>query len=144
MMMKRILIFVLLVWSYLLALAQDNKPIVLDQEVVAGRWLETKYTKDKIDRTDDNISSILIFKENLNFHKGKNTEAMIIFDIAGKYSVQGDSINITYFDFSTKRPDSNKPRKMVINVHSIVHDEMKVTVNEPDRHKYEAILTRQD
>lgn len=143
--MKKIAVLFILVIITMSAMTQTSvKPIInLQNKDIVGRWIETeKIMADNPAR--DNTPAIFVFKEDSTYHKGAEIDDMIIFAIAGRYTVKNDSIYVTYFDFSGRHTGSQRQQKMWMKILSYSTDEMRVMIRESRYNKYEATLRRQN
>lgn len=113
------------------------------QYKVAGRWVEVE--RQAADGSPDQYQplAIYIFNKDSTFYKGVETDGVLLFGVAGRYLVSGDSVQISFFDFVSRRPDNGKMRKMNMKILSITNSELRVEINESRYRKYTALLRRQ-
>lgn len=119
--------------SFSLFIKSQDK-VSISKEDIAGRWMEFKRIEG------DNITEIrehpdtYIFRDNMVFHKGEAAEGVIIFNITGRYTVEGNLITIFYKDYLKKNASAEDFKKLVLEVLSLNEDktEMLVQVNDYD------------
>lgn len=76
------------------------------------------------------------------FHKGEAAEGVIVFNITGKYDVEGDSITVYYNNYLLNKANRVKPKKIQFKVLSITEKEMLVLVKDYD-YEYKMLLNKQ-
>ena len=137
--MKKITSGVLFLFISVTLLAQSNP---VEKSDIVGRWIETERILEQ--KVDEVLTpSILIFKEDGNFHKGEDKEGVILFAIAGKFNVASDSINVNYFDFTGKTGNTNKLRKMSFKVLEMKDKTMKASIEESRYKRYTSTFRKQ-
>lgn len=119
--------------------AQDAKSLsVLD---ISGRW--TKESEGLEATSSGGDSFVYIFKDDMVFHCGEIFEGVILFNITGKYTIEGNLVKIIYFDFSQNNGNSKKAKQLTFKVLSIDKNRMEALVNDYD-YEYKIILKRQN
>jgi hypothetical protein len=108
----------------------------LSKEDITGRWVEAKETDNKYPYT-------YIFRDNNIFHLGEASEGVIMFNVTGKYRIQGDSINVIYYDFLEGSARNRIARQVSFKVISIDNGLMTVLVTDYD-YSYMLVLRKQD
>lgn len=125
--------------------AQDIKPVdsvVLYKENIVGRWIE----KTRFNNINDSVSAqpyTYIFKEDNLFHRGTATNDVLIFNVAGRFQVENDTISIFYQDYLHCRSGDNKAQTMLFRIVSWSDTQMTAIVTAPHTAEYMVILTRQ-
>lgn len=145
--MKKLSLILLQLFCFagLLPAQSQKTDSLLTQADIIGRWQEVERTLDPNNPLVEEPSAIYIFKEDGVFHKGRETEGLILFDIAGKYEVKSDTIHILYFDFSrSQSTESAKAKRMSMKVLNHSDDELNVAVRLSRLNKYTSILRRQE
>lgn len=138
-----ILIGILLSWHT--AGAQDIRPIdsvVLEKEHLVGRWVEKTRFMNMQDTIIPKHPYTYIFKEDGIFHRGATTEDVLIFNVAGRYGVEGDTVTISYRDYTSQRPGRNKGRTMIFKIIAWSEEQMTAIVSEPYDREYTVILVK--
>lgn len=121
------------------ARSQDNRPLTKDD--IEGRWTEYKRIEGDVERQIGEYADTYIFRENMVFHKGEASEGIILFNIAGRYTIEGDSIVISYRDYIEKNASKQEAKKLILKVLSRSGDEMLVQVADYD-YEYKMILKK--
>lgn len=147
--MKKLSLILLQLFSFtglLLAQAEVQKTnSVITQVDIVGRWQEIERTVDPNSSSAQDPLAIYIFKKDGTFHKGREAEGLILFDVAGKYKIEADTIHVLYFDFSrSQSAGSAKAKRMSMKVLSCSDDELNVAVRQSRLNKYTSILRRQE
>ncbi|MDU1890411.1 MAG: lipocalin family protein [Dysgonomonas sp.] len=111
---------------------QGQSIVSLKQKNIVGRWVE-----DKAIIGNDSTSAIAypdtyIFRDNMLFHKGEAAEGIILFNITGKYKIEGNSIIIYYRDYTKRQVQKQDALKLIFEVLSISENEMKILVKDYD------------
>lgn len=118
-----------------------SQDILLNREDIIGRWIEVKEVNNKIESTE--YPDTYIFRDNQTFHLGEASNGVILFNIAGKYSIEEDTVKIIYFDLTQSPSHNEKAKQMLLKVASINNDLIKVLVTDYD-YSYPLILKRQN
>lgn len=113
------------------------------QDNVVGRWVEVERRSVDDSMLEPQPLTIYIFNQDSTFYKGIEADGVLLFGITGRYWVTGDSIQISYFDFITRRPDNGKMRKMNMKILSATGSELCVDVKESRYRRYTALFRRQ-
>lgn len=144
--MKQVLWTALLVlFTSLQTIAQEVKPIdtvILQKENVVGRWVE----KARFNKINDSIPEqpyTYIFKEDQVFHKGTAMNDMLIFNIAGRFQVENDTIKIYYRDFLNRSSKENKISTMLFRIIAWSDKQMTAVVTASDFEEYTIVLMKQ-
>lgn len=127
-------LFIIFVFLCISAYSQETS---FNKEDIAGRWVEDKNMLDSLD-----YPYTYIFRENMVFHLGEAHEGVILFNIAGKYTVKGDLIDVVYFDFVQGSAQSRKARHIQFKIQSIENDKMILRAKDYD-YEYDIILKKQ-
>lgn len=142
-----LILFQLLCFTGLM-LAQEGiikSDSLITKSDIVGRWQEVERTLDPNNPLAQEPSAIYIFKEDGNFHKGRETEGLMLFDVAGRYEIKADTIHVLYFDFSrSQSTGSAKAKRMSMKVLNCSDDELNVAVRQSRLNKYTSVLRRQE
>ncbi|MDR0825127.1 MAG: hypothetical protein LBN74_08545 [Prevotella sp.] len=130
--MKQVFLFLIFCCFAQSVFSQDT----LSKEDITGRWVEVKETDNKYPYT-------YIFRDNNIFHLGEASEGIILFNVAGKYSIQGDSINVVYYDFLEGSARNRIARQVSFKVISIDNGVMTTLVTDYG-YSYKLVLRKQD
>lgn len=139
--MNRILMAILFCFC-LLAMAKSQTPLTTNKEDIIGRWVESRRIDGDSTIFIDEYADTYIFKENGVFHKGEAAEGVIVFNITGRYTVEGNTITILYRDYTRRGATKQPAKKLSLKVVSHIGDEIIVSVKDYD-FEYEMILKRQ-
>jgi hypothetical protein len=82
-----------------------------------------------------------IFKDNMIFYKGEASEGVILFNVAGRYTVEEDIVTIHYRDYARRNASQQKAKKLVMQILSHHENEMTVLVKDYD-YEYKMVLGR--
>lgn len=144
--MKYILtLFLMVLYGLQMLNAQDIKPVdsvILNKEHVVGRWIE----EARFNNENDSISKqpyTYIFKDDQIFHRGSAVNEMLIFNVAGRFQVENDTITIYYRDYLNRSSKRDKALVMSFRVVAWSDKEMTVIVTAPDSEEYMVILAKQ-
>lgn len=118
-----------------------SQEILLDRENIIGRWIEVKEINNKIENTE--YPDTYIFRDNGTFHLGEASNGVILFNIAGKYTIEEDTIKIIYFDLIQNPSHNEKAKQMLLKATSINNDLIKILVTDYD-YSYQLILKKQN
>lgn len=140
--MKKYILFTFL--SIALPLMTYSQNINFSEKDLVGRWIEIERIEgDQITEITTN-NDTYIFRENLIFHKGESTEGLILFNIAGKYSVEDTFITIIYKNYTDKVTEKQKPNTLKLEVLSIDKSKNELILNIKDYdYEYQIKLKRQ-
>lgn len=140
--MKRF--FLSTVLLILLPLVVHSQDIRFSEEDIVGRWIEVERIKgDKTTEITVN-NDTYIFRENLIFHKGESSEGLILFNIAGKFSIEGNCITIIYKDYLDRKAKNQKAKTVKFEVLFIDESKNELIVNVIDYdYEYRMKLKRQ-
>ncbi|WP_165020729.1 MULTISPECIES: hypothetical protein [unclassified Dysgonomonas] len=143
--MKRLLYIFLFLLGLQNIRAQDvvNDTIRLQKTDIVGRWVEAKRIVNDSIIIEQAFPDHYIFKDDMVFHKGQASEGVILFNIGGRYRIEGDSIAVTYFDFIQNTTDSRVPQTVTFKVVSLSESEINAYVNDSQEGKYFIRLRRQ-
>lgn len=108
-----------------------NDTIILDMKHVEGRWIE---------KSTDKKPNIYIFRDDNTFHKATDNGELLFFNVAGKYKLSNDSIQVFYQDFSRQTSGRVKVRTMYLQVVSLSDEELNI--NKTENNKTEFIRLR--
>lgn len=140
--MKRFILYSLLLILSTLAINSQN--IIFTEKDIIGRWIEIERTEGDQTSEITTNNDTYIFRDNHIYHKGEASEGLILFNIAGKYSVEENTIVITYKDYMDKTAKDQKPKSIKFEVLSIDKNknEMIVSIQDYD-YEYQMKLKRQ-
>ena len=142
-MRKYLLIIVLFLGFTQLMKSQDSLSVQsFGKENVVGRWIEVERTEGEKTKAAGEFPDTYIFRDNMVFHKGEAAEGVIVFNITGKYEMEGDFITIYYNNYLLNRANRMKPKKILFKVLSVSDDEMHIVVKDYD-YEYKMLLNRQ-
>lgn len=131
--MKKVFLAILLFCS----LSLHSQNLTISKEDIVGRWIEERDT----DNESENAYTY-IFRDNMVFHLGEAYEGVILFNIAGKYAIQGDTISVIFYDFVHGSANNRKARHISFKVLSIDKDKMSVLAKD-EEYEYKLFLKRQ-
>lgn len=137
-MKKLIFIFILFIGNYTV-FSQDILPLSVAD--INGRWIKVNEDAESSEDAGGGDYTY-IFRENGTFHCGEIHEGVILFNIAGKYVLEGNLIKVVYFDFSQSKPSTPKPKHITFNVLSVSYDRLDILVQDYD-YEYKIVLKRQ-
>ena len=142
--MKRYLLIIIFFISFAqLTKSQDSLSTPsLEKENIVGRWIEVERTEGNSTKQIGEFPDTYIFRDNMVFHKGEAAEGVIVFNITGKYDVEGDSITVYYNNYLLNKANRVKPKKIQFKVLSITEKEMLVLVKDYD-YEYKMLLNKQ-
>ena len=139
--MKKVILFCLLSISFLHLFGQD---VSYTKSDIAGRWVEVKETDKPGQYSETEYPYIYIFKDNYTFHLGESMDEVILFNITGKYLIENNSIDITYFEFlQNNNTKKLTQKKLSLQIRSIKNGIMTLYVSDYD-FSYPLILKRQN
>ena len=114
----------------------------LKLEDIAGRWVEYQRIEGETVYQAGEFPDTYIFRETMIFHKGEAAEGVILFNIAGRYTLNADSITIYYQDYLQKNASKMKPKILVFKVLEQKEDEMTVLAIDYN-YEYKMVLKKQ-
>jgi len=135
--MKKI-IAVIFLFCNLSVFSQDK--LSINKEDIVGRWVED------IDVVSDSIEKYpytYIFRDNMVFHLGEANEGVILFNITGKYTLEGDLISIVYYDFIHGRAENRKANYVTYRILSLDNDKMTLLAKDQE-YEYKVFLKKQN
>lgn len=139
--MKKFILFCLLSISFLHLFGQD---VSYTKSDIAGRWVEIKETDKPGQYSETEYPYIYIFKDDYTFHLGESMDGVILFNITGKYLIEKNSIDITYFEFlQNNNTKKLTQKKLSLQIRSIKNGIMTLYVSDYD-FSYPLILKRQN
>lgn len=112
------------------------------KENIVGRWVEAERTEGEKTKPAGEFPDTYIFRDNMVFHKGEAAEGVIVFNITGKYEMEGDIITIYYNNYLLNKANRLKPKKIQFKILSVSDDEMYVMVKDYD-YEYTMLLNKQ-
>lgn len=112
------------------------------KENIVGRWVEAERTEGEKTKPAGEFPDTYIFRDNMVFHKGEAAEGVIVFNITGKYEMEGDLITIYYNNYLLNKANRLKPKKIQFKILSVSDDEMYVMVKDYD-YEYTMLLNKQ-
>lgn len=104
-----------------------QEPVFLYRDDIVGRWTEYKRVVDSMEKTVGEYPDTYIFRENGVFHKGEAAEGVIVFNITGRYQVDGNRIKITYVNYLLNKA-SRKTTTLELEVLSISDEGLIVRI----------------
>jgi len=134
--MKKIILLLTALFAFIVCRGQ------ISEKEILGRWIE----KERID--SDNVITIpdspdmYFFKENHIFHKGQAIENLVIFNITGKYEIDGDSVTITYNDYTLNKAQRETPKIMVFKILSLTKNKMLILLQDYT-YEYKLLLKKE-
>lgn len=142
--MRKYLLIIALFLSFTqLMKSQDSLSIQsFQKENIVGRWIEVERTEGEKTKPAGEFPDTYIFRDNMVFHKGEAAEGVIVFNITGKYEVEGNFITIYYNNYLLDRLNRLKPKKIHFKVLSVSGDGMHVVVKDYD-YEYRMLLNKQ-
>lgn len=139
--MKKVLLCCLLSISFLQLFGQDASYSKSD---IAGRWVEVKETDKPGQYLETEYPYIYIFKDDNTFHLGESMDGVILFNITGKYLIEKNNINITYFEFlQNNNAKKIMPKQLSLEITSLRNGIMTLCISDYD-FSYPVILKRQN
>lgn len=121
--MRKFLTITLLLCN--LSLYSQNR--IIKTEDIVGRWIEES---DSI-QTKKNIYTY-IFRENMTFHLGEIHDGIIIFGIAGRYSIDSDVISVVYYDLINGNSRTRQAHCISYEIISLEKERMILQAKEND------------
>lgn len=119
--------------------SQDTIPLYRDD--IVGRWVEQMRIEGNVETQAMEYPDTYIFRDNGVFHKGEAAEGIIIFNITGRYKIEGDTISILYADYLQDRQRRAEQKELLFKVLSLSDEGLCVAVTDGNR-KYKMILKR--
>lgn len=142
-MRKYLLVIVLFLSFTQLIKSQDSLFVQsFQKENIVGRWVEAERTEGEKTKPAGEFPDTYIFRDNMVFHKGEAAEGVIVFNITGKYEMEGDLITIYYNNYLLNKANRLKPKKIQFKILSVSDDEMHVMVKDYD-YEYTMLLNKQ-
>lgn len=132
------MLFLLLVST--ICYSQEQKPTI-NKENVSGRWTEVKRIEGDTSYDAGDYPDTYIFRDNMVFHKGESSEGVILFNITGRYTIEGDSVVIFYRDYTEANASKREAKKLIFDILSLSKDEMFVLVSDYD-YSYKLLLKK--
>lgn len=114
--------------------------LTINKDSIIGRWIEYN-PADSVDNDIVTFPDNYIFRDTGIFHKGEAAEGVILFNITGRYTIQGNSIIILYRDYIQDKASKQDAKKLIFEILNISEKEMHVMVKDYD-FEYEMILKR--
>lgn len=118
------IILLLLFTNIYFARSQEESPLAVTQSDIVGRW--------EIETDNDSIRNghpyLYLFREDSTFHRGEVSDGVILFNIAGRYRMMGDSVEIRYRDYMAEHAKDEQDKRMIFMIHSISDGRMDVTI----------------
>ncbi|MDR2950427.1 MAG: hypothetical protein LBV71_14640 [Prevotella sp.] len=136
--MKKVIILLLFFPFFQNTFSQN---VLLNKEDIIGRWVEVKEINNQIE--DIEFPYTYIFRDNDTFHLGEASDGVILFNVAGKYTIHEDVISIIYLDFLKGNAHNRKAKQISLKVLSINSNLMTAMVTDYD-YSYKLLLKKQD
>lgn len=139
--MKKAILFCLITFSFLHIFGQS---VSYTKSDIAGRWVEVKETDKPGQYLETEYPYIYIFKDDNTFHLGESMDGVILFNITGKYLIEKNNINITYFEFlQNNNAKKIMPKQLSLEITSLRNGIMTLCISDYD-FSYPVILKRQN
>lgn len=138
--MKKYILLIIVGLSFVQT-TKSQHSFFLEKEDIVGRWVESKRVEGDSVKVISEYADTYIFKDNGLFHKGEAAEGVIVFNITGKYTVDGNSVEVLYKDYIQRRATAQPAKKITFKVLSCAKDEMTVLVQDYD-FEYKMILKK--
>lgn len=142
--MRKYLLVIVLFLSFTQLIKSQDSLFVQSfrKENIVGRWVEAERTEGEKTKPAGEFPDTYIFRDNMVFHKGEAAEGVIVFNITGKYEMEGDFITIYYNNYLLNKANRLKPKKIQFKILSVSDDEMHVMVKDYD-YEYTMLLNKQ-
>lgn len=142
--MRKYLLVIVLFLSFTQLIKSQDSLFVQSfrKENIVGRWVEAERTEGEKTKPAGEFPDTYIFRDNMVFHKGEAAEGVIVFNITGKYEIEGDLITIYYNNYLLNKANRLKPKKIQFKILSVSDDEMHVMVKDYD-YEYTMLLNKQ-
>lgn len=142
--MRKYLLVIVLFLSFTQLMKSQDSLFVQSfrKENIVGRWVEAERTEVEKTKPAGEFPDTYIFRDNMVFHKGEAAEGVIVFNITGKYEMEGDLITIYYNNYLLNKANRLKPKKIQFKILSVSDDEMYVMVKDYD-YEYTMLLNKQ-
>ncbi|MDR1503248.1 MAG: hypothetical protein LBT43_12435 [Prevotella sp.] len=142
--MRKYLLVIVLFLSFTQLIKSQDSLFVQSfrKENIVGRWVEAERTEGEKTKPAGEFPDTYIFRGNMVFHKGEAAEGVIVFNITGKYEMEGDFITIYYNNYLLNKANRLKPKKIQFKILSVSDDEMHVMVKDYD-YEYTMLLNKQ-
>ncbi|MDH6307666.1 hypothetical protein M2451_000115 [Dysgonomonas sp. PFB1-18] len=137
--MKKCLIAILVLLLAFPMLMNSQNQLALED--ISGRWIEWARIEGDSVRLSGDFADTYIFRDNMVFHKGEASEGVILFNVTGKYTIEGDSVKVFYRDYLNKRASRQPAKQLILKILSKSKDELRVAVIDYD-YEYKMILKR--
>ncbi|MFV0537956.1 MAG: hypothetical protein ACK5M3_11355 [Dysgonomonas sp.] len=121
--MKKFLTIILLLYN--LSLYSQNR--IINKEDIVGRWIEESDST----QTETNIHTY-IFRENMTFHLGEVHDGIIIFGIAGRYTIDSNVISVVYYDLINGNSKDRKAHRVSYEIISLENERMILLAKDND------------
>lgn len=128
--MKVIVLSIFLTFSFLTY--GQQKESILVKEDISGRWESFTYSLEENNDTIREPLNVYYFKDNMVFHRGEIVDGAIIFNITGRYSIEGDSIKLAYQDYLKHTTATRKINTMTFKVFYISPNRIDMDIIEPE------------
>lgn len=140
--MRKTIIFTILFISFSMTVKSQDS-ILLKKEDVAGRWIEAQRIFGDSVRHINEYQDTYIFRDNMVFHKGEAAEGVILFNITGRYTIEGDSVIVLYKDYIRSNAKNTEAKKLIFKILSLENGQMLVSVRDYD-FEYRMVLKKQE
>lgn len=124
-------------------LAKSQNIESFSKEDIVGRWMEAKRIEGDTVRMIAEHPDTYIFRDNMVFHKGEAADGIIVFNITGRYTIEGNLIEVQYRDYLKKDAGKQEIKKLIFEIKSLNKNktEMLILIRDYD-YEYEIVLTR--
>ncbi|MDR1706397.1 MAG: hypothetical protein LBR46_00160 [Prevotella sp.] len=135
--MKKLLSIILLLCN--LSLYSQNR--IINKEDIVGRWVEDISLKSDSNHIEAH-SYTYIFRENMIFHLGEIYNGIILFNIAGKYTLDNNIISVVYYDLINGNAKTRKAHHISYEIVSLKNERM-ILLTRDYNYDYKISLKRQ-
>lgn len=137
--MKKLLTIILLLCS--LSLYSQHR--IINKEDIIGRWVEDADLESDSNHIEAHPYTY-IFRENMIFHLGEIYDGVIIFNIAGKYTLDHNIISVIYYDLINGNAKTRKAHHISYEIVSLKNERMILLAKDNDNdYDYKISLKRQ-
>ena len=117
-----------------LSLYSQNQ--IINKEDIVGRWVEVSDST----QTETNTYTY-IFRENMIFHLGEVHDGIIIFGIAGRYTINENVISVVYYDMMDGNANTRTAHRISYEIVSLDNDNM-ILLSKDNDYDYKISLKR--
>jgi len=128
--MKTIIPLLLFICSF--NLYGQKKTHDIDKNDIIGRWESFTYNLEENPAIKPEPMNVYYFKDNMVFHRGEIVDGAIIFNITGRYSVEGDSIKLVYQDYLKQTTYTRETKTMILKIFYRSDNRLDMDIISPD------------